>query len=266
MPMKRISFFRVFVISIILIRFLISLLDYKLLYSKYSIVVNYNLQLREYEFIFSLYDYIFALFVFLYIHTLLSIILEKHIKINLILALFLNFFYNKIFFLIIYGINGFETMSILYLTIFYYMLPSDRKEDTLIEKHLFDIIRIHLCLVYFFAGLSKFFSEEWRSGIAILKAFNVSFSNSIFTEIINSTYNVILFKFISFCVILFELFYFIILIKNNRKVMLLGVSFMHISFAIFLNLYFFSAIMIVWNLAAFLDLKNTYNGNTDSAI
>ncbi|MGH1519676.1 hypothetical protein [Chryseobacterium sp. JK1] len=159
-----------------------------------------------------------------------------------------------------YGADFFTSMSLFYLILF----PADHrfslrnfifnKKPTEVNitpvKRLF---QIHISIAYFFSGLDKMLGFNWWNGESIWKAIHLPYSNrdlSIdFTWLAEHSYFLII---IGWSTILIEMLYpLFIWIKTTQKTWLFLTISMHIGIAVVLNLYYFSAIMIVWNMTNF---------------
>jgi len=152
-----------------------------------------------------------------------------------------------------YGYDFFLTMSLFYCIVFpvgnYFSLDSKlfkKLKDVRINYRR--IIQIHLIIAYFFSGISKGLSIGWWNGNSVWKAI-ASLDNSYY-----SFYPLIL-TIVGIGTVLLEFCYpFLILRKSIRQYVLLAVILMHVSIAVMMELYAFSTIMIVWNLAAYGNL------------
>lgn len=159
-----------------------------------------------------------------------------------------------------YGVDVFITTTLFYLVLF----PAGyvKSIDNLIFKKRKPVIsytpylralQINLCLIYFFAGLSKAISISWYNGYAIWKTINFADANKLlglnFDFLAENTY---LLAIISISTLLLELFYIVFIwYKKTSMYFMTGVIIMHIGIALVLNLYFFAAFMILLNLSAF---------------
>lgn len=158
-----------------------------------------------------------------------------------------------------YGVDFFSSMALMYLI----LQPGDEyfsirnlfrsktnKTDLTPFRRLF---QIHICIAYFASGFEKIIGYNWRNGESIWKALHLpNFGNYFDVNFdILGAYPVI-FIIIGWMTIVIELCYpLFINLQKTRKIWLgLTVS-MHIGIAFFLNLYFFSAMMIIWNLTAY---------------
>jgi hypothetical protein len=167
-----------------------------------------------------------------------------------------------------YGVDAFMTSSLFYLAIF----PSGNNFS--LDNRIFKLnqninltpykklFQYHVIVSYFFSGLAKSFGNTWWNGEAIWKAINLPGANEFFK--FNFKFlaeNSILLIFMGWCVVALELLYPIFISwKKTRKVWLYLVILMHIGIAVILNLYFFAAVMIIWNIGAFY-FDTTSNNN-----
>jgi len=159
-----------------------------------------------------------------------------------------------------YGADFFTSMSLFYLILF----PADQhfslrnlifrrkpiQNNITPVKRLF---QIHISMAYFFSGLDKALGFNWWNGEAIWKAIHLPYSNRDlnidFGWLAEHSY---LLSFIGWSTIIIEMCYpFFIWYKPTQKTWLFLTVSMHIGIALVLNLYYFSAIMIVWNITNF---------------
>ncbi|VXB13823.1 conserved membrane hypothetical protein [Flavobacterium sp. 9AF] len=195
-----------------------------------------------------------------YIALGISIILGFYSRISAFLLLFIQISLMKGSSFFIYGADFFTSMSLFYLILF----PSDTvfsirnlfrskpNEPThyMPVKRLF---QLHLSIAYFFSGFDKLLGFNWWNGESIWKAINLPYANRDFhfdfSWLADHSFILVL---IGWSTIIIEMCYpiFVWLPKTRKIWVILTIS-MHIGIALVLNLYYFSAIMIVWNLTNF---------------
>src|SRR5699024_1197535 len=114
-----------------------------------------------------------------------------------------------------------------------------------------------LSIAYFSSGLLKILGFNWRNGEAIWKTVNLPYSNLDFHfDFSFLGQHPLLCVIIGWIIILTELCYpLFIWYSKTRKLWLYLTISMHIGIILVLNLYFFSTIMIIWNLTAFYFLQ-----------
>lgn len=120
------------------------------------------------------------------------------------------------------------------------------------------MFQLHLTLVYFFSGFDKVLGFNWRNGESIWKAINLPSANQDFNfDFSFLTEYPILLVAIGWLTIVVEMFYpvFIWISKFREFWLFLTIS-MHLGIALVLNLYFFSTLMIIWNITNFYFVKN----------
>ncbi len=155
----------------------------------------------------------------------------------------------------IYGVDYFILAGLFYCILFpvgrqlsLNILGKARKKESMI--FFTRVLQIHLCLVYFISGFDKGLGYDWWNGEAIwttmmglnFKSVDVSFL---------ADYPFIP-KAIGWSVLLIEIGYpFFIFWKKTKYVWLSITILMHVGIGIFLGLYYFAAMMIVFNMAAF---------------
>lgn len=271
-----IPFFRISIGLILLMHFLSILGDFKLLYGLNSIIPSdiHTLYVSEYI---ILFDEIISLINNLTSSELVSIFVFKIIYIVLCVLIILGF-YSRFFSILLlilqvslikssyyysYGVDFFSSMSLLYIM----LLPSD--DYFSLKQYLFKLKRksnynfvlktfqIHLSIAYFVSGLEKLSGYNWRNGESVWKALHLpNFSNdfSLDFNYLGKFPEVILL--IGWLTILIELLYPIFInLKKTRLIWLYLTILLHLGIALTLNLYFFSAIMITWNITNFYFIK-----------
>ncbi|WP_157449659.1 HTTM domain-containing protein [Croceitalea dokdonensis] len=140
-----------------------------------------------------------------------------------------------------------------------------KKIDGLRARLDFPIIRkymgIFMCIAYFFSGFDKLLGYNWRNGESIWKTFTLPYSNLDFNLQLEwlADYPWVMIG-MGWFVILQEIFYFLINHKPLRRFWLIGIVCMHLGIALILNLYFFSAIMIILNLTTYYDFEGKLKG------
>jgi hypothetical protein len=271
-----IPFFRITIGLILLFHFISILPDFNLLYGMKSVIPTdiHTIYLNKSVILFD------EIIIFLN-----KITGSEHLSVILFKTLFIIFclliiagFYSRIFAVLLlilqvaivkssyyysYGVDFFSSMSLMYLII----LPSDEyfsirsifskreeKRNYLFVKTTF---QIHLAIAYFVSGIEKLSGYNWRNGESIWKAIHLpNFSNDFnlnFDFLGNYSSLVVI---IGWSTIVIELLYpLFITIKKTRKIWLFLTISLHLGIALTLNLYFFSAIMITWNITNFYFIK-----------
>jgi len=157
-----------------------------------------------------------------------------------------------------YGVDNFTTIGLFYLMLA--PLPDKYALDYRLRKlpekdprrHGFHrrVLQLHLCLVYFVAGLSKCLGKDWWDGSSMWRALTRPPFDVLSPETVASCGRLLPLVGISVCLI--ETSYpFLIWSRKTRVIWLTLVLTMHIGIGLTMGLYLFSLIMIVLNLAAF---------------
>lgn len=157
-----------------------------------------------------------------------------------------------------YGMDNFTTIGLFYLM--FAPFPDhfclDRKiwNSPMKDRHLHGFFRravqLHLCIIYFFAGLTKSLGSGWWNG------------NSIWLALTRPPFNVLPVQWViswqwmlplaGMTICLLEIGYAIFIWpKRTRLIWLLSIIAMHIGIGVMMGLYLFGLIMITLNLAAF---------------
>lgn len=263
------AFFRISIGVVLLIHFLSISQDFDYLYGINKVIPTdiHTYQLLENV---VLYDDIIhflekiglsqknseSFFSYGYCFLCITIIIGFYSRISALILLFLQIALIKSSYFYSYGVDYFSSMSLLYIA----LQPSDSvfsikntKAESVQLTPFRRLMQVHLCWAYALSGLEKLLGYNWRNGESVWKALHLPTFNVPFTSIINKlgVYDW-LFVIGAWSVVLIELLYPIfIYCRKTRKAWLLFTVSMHLFIAFFLNLYFFSAIMIVWNITNF---------------
>jgi hypothetical protein len=157
-----------------------------------------------------------------------------------------------------YGVDNFMTIGLFYLMLS--PLPDRYSLDWQWRKcqprgrqllgFFRRVLQIHLCLIYFFSGLTKCLGRGWWDGSNIWRALIRPPFNIIDPEIlVRGRY---LFPIAGIFICLLEIGYpFLIWNSKTRKIWLIGICIMHAGIGLTMGMYLFAFIMIILNLAAF---------------
>jgi Vitamin K-dependent gamma-carboxylase len=157
-----------------------------------------------------------------------------------------------------YGMDSFMSIGLFYLMLS--PLPDRFSLDCRLRKlapkdrHLYGfyrrVLQLHLCLIYFFGGLTKCLGFGWWNGASLWRALTRPPFNVLSPEMLLSWKHFL--PLFGICVCLIETTYPVLIWwKRTRLLWLLLVCPMHIVIGITMRLHLFALIMIVLNLAAF---------------
>ncbi|WP_419487204.1 hypothetical protein [Chryseobacterium bernardetii] len=192
----------------------------------------------------------------IYLYGLLSILFDFYGKfIFSIIILFIHLLMTNTKFVFSYGADFFINLSFFINILFQY----NGKNNKILKSFGFRFLQIHLCLVYFFAGLGKSFGVDWYDGNALIKVSKLYISPHIQFE----TLPHMIFMILGVLIMLFQLFFFL-LISNNytRNYAFIFIIILHLFIAIGMRFYTFGLVMIVLNIIAwgnYLPIKNLQN-------
>ncbi|WP_290801850.1 HTTM domain-containing protein [Flavobacterium sp.] len=201
----------------------------------------------------------------IYVSLGIAIILGCYSRISAFLLLFIQILLMKGSSFFIYGADFFTSMSLFYLILFpgdtvfslrnLFRSKQKKHANYMPVKRLF---QLHLSMAYFFSGFDKLLGFNWWNGESIWKAINLPYANRDFNFdfawLADHSFILVL---IGWSTILIEMCYPIFVwIPKTRKLWVILTISMHIGIALVLNLYYFSAIMIVWNLTNFYFEEN----------
>lgn len=111
------------------------------------------------------------------------------------------------------------------------------------------VLRLHLCIMYGAAGLSKAVGEQWWTGDAIYRALSLPQFQQFDPAPLGAFPLII--QLVSLGSVAVQLLYPALVWTRLRVLIVIATELMHLGIAIFLGLWLFSAIMIVLNAAAF---------------
>lgn len=267
-------FFRITVGLFLLLHFLSIWGDFQQLYGKYGIlpwelqsffVDEHLVTVPKIVTFFEQYGFaesnILLAFKVTFIIFSVCLIIGLFTRFSAIVVLLMQLAYIKGGWLYTYGVDVFSTMSLFYLVIF----PSGRffSVDNLIfrkrkkEINLMPyrrLFQLHICIAYFFSGFTKMLGINWWNGEAVWKSIHMPYTNNYDLAIDYSwlaQYPLIVMM-MGWCIVIAELFYPVFIwIPRTRKIWVIVIISMHLAIALLLGLFFFSAIMIIWNLTTF---------------
>lgn len=160
--------------------------------------------------------------------------------------------------LVSYGVDQFMTIGLFYLTLS--PLPDRYSLDYSLRKRLPKhpelfgfwrrVLQIHLCLIYFFGGLTKCLGEGWWNGANLWRALIRPPFDIIPPEILVSWKYILPIAGISIC--LLEIGYPVFIWLRRTRLIWLGcILTMHLGIGLAMGMYLFAFVMIVLNVAAF---------------
>ena len=179
-------------------------------------------------------------------------------RLSAILAWFLHLCVAKSGAFASYGVDNFMTIGLFYLMLS--PLPDRHSLDWRLRElqpknpQLLGfwrrVLQLHLCVVYFFSGLTKCLGSGWWDGSNVWRVLIRPPFNIIDPEIlVRGKY---LFPVAGIFICLLEIGYpFLIWKSKMRKIWLIGICAMHAGIGLTMGMYLFAFIMIVLNVAAF---------------
>jgi hypothetical protein len=157
-----------------------------------------------------------------------------------------------------YGMDNFTTIGLFYLMLS--PLPDRhsldariwkvRNKDPQVSGFFRRVLQVHVCVIYFFGGVTKLVGAGWWNGNSVWLAMNSPPYNIVPPEVLVAWKHFLPFLGLLICII--EAGYpFFIWWRKTRLIWLVGACAMHFAIAVMMGLYLFSLIMIILNLAAF---------------
>lgn len=160
--------------------------------------------------------------------------------------------------LLSYGVDNFTVIGLFYLTIG--PLPDSMALDahwrgivtgnaTLQGLHR-RVLQLHMCIIYFFGGISKCAGRGWWNGVSLWRALTRAPFEIVPPEILIRASFILTLTGILVCVM--EATYAIFIWpRKTRFLWFAGVLGMHVGIGLLMGMYLFASAMIVLNLAAF---------------
>lgn len=255
-------FFRLAISSIAIIRIASLSVDLSLFFSPSDTLIPQELMYLEssyFRYLHPLYNFLeknnltiifYKVVVPIYIFALLFLLLGIFTRYSAAIALILQLIIFRSFSPFNDGYDHFLTMSLFYCFVFpvgkYFSIDNIIfKTSEEVNFNYRRVLQFHLAIAYFFSGIAKALAKGWWNGDSMWKAL-ASVDNSFYM------FPPILLTITGITTVLLEfLFPFLVYKKITRKYAITLIILMHIGIAMMMKLYAFSAIMIVWNLAAF---------------
>ena len=160
--------------------------------------------------------------------------------------------------LVSYGVDNFMTIGLFYLMLsplpdrysFDWQLRKLRPKNPQLLGFWRRVLQLHLCVIYFFSGLTKCLGSGWWDGLNVWRSLIRPPFNIIDPEILVRWKS--LFPVAGIFICLLEIGYpFFIWNSNTRKIWLVCICGMHLGIGLMMGMYLFALIMIVLNVAAF---------------
>ena len=157
-----------------------------------------------------------------------------------------------------YGVDDFITIGLFYLMLS--PLPDRLSLDRMLRSpklpkparlgFFHRVLQLHLCLIYFFSGLTKCLGSGWWNGENLWRALTRPPFNVVSPELL--VRGKLLFPMLGIAICLFEISYPVFIwLRRTRAVWLSAILTMHAAIGLLMGMYLFAMVMIVLNLAAF---------------
>jgi len=157
-----------------------------------------------------------------------------------------------------YGMDNFLTIGLFYLMLsplpdryaLDWRLRNLQPENPELLGFWRRVLQVHLCIIYFFSGLTKCLGPGWWDGSNVWRALIRPPFNVVDPEILVRWKYFFPLAGILICVAEFG-YPFFIWSSRTRRIWLFGICGMHIAIGVMMGMYLFSLVMIVLNVAAF---------------
>ncbi|ALR29206.1 MULTISPECIES: hypothetical protein [Chryseobacterium] len=268
-----IVFLRVSIAFVLLVHFISIWNDFELLYSNKSIIpIEIHGTVYEYNiiaysqietFLSGYFQNPNLTFKYIYVVLTVFIMLGFFSRISAMFLLILQVSLVKSASLFMYGVDFFASMSLFYIFLFptssYFSVQKKFFPKTILNFPIQSlniskrILQLHVCIAYFFSGLDKILGFNWWNGESVWKSLNLpNFTRFLHIPSFFDEKYSIMYIISGWAIICVELFYPIFInINKTRKLWLTLTILMHIGIIISFNLFFFSLIMIIWNLTSY---------------
>jgi hypothetical protein len=187
-----------------------------------------------------------------------SLLLGLACRFSAILAWFLHLCAAKSGGFMSYGVDNFMTIGLFYLMLsplpdrysLDWRLRELRPKNPQLLGFCRRVLQLHLCIIYFFSGLTKCLGPGWWDGSNVWRALIRPPFNVIDPEIlVRWKY---LFPVAGIFICFLEIGYpFFIWNTKTQKIWLIGICAMHVGIGLTMGMYLFAFVMIILNMAAF---------------
>lgn len=179
-------------------------------------------------------------------------------RLSAILAWFLHLCAAKSGGFVSYGVDNFMTIALFYLMLsplpdrysLDWRLRKSRSKDPQLFGFWRRVLQLHLCLIYFFSGLTKALGSGWWNGSNLWRALIRPPFNIIAPEVlVRWKY---LFPIAGVFICLLEIGYpFFIWHRRTRGIWLTCICGMHVAIGMTMGMHLFALVMVILNVAAF---------------
>jgi hypothetical protein len=187
-----------------------------------------------------------------------GLVLGLACRLSTILAWFLHLCAAQSGGFVSYGVDNFMTIGLFYLMLS--PLPDRYSLDWRLRKpHPKDpqllgfwrrVLQLHLCIIYFFSGLTKCLGSGWWNGSSVWRALIRPPFNIIDPEILVGLKY--FFPVAGILICLLEIGYPVFIWSSKtRKIWLIFICGMHVGIGLTMGMYLFALVMIILNVAAF---------------
>ena len=187
-----------------------------------------------------------------------SLLIGFTCRVSAILAWFLHLCAAKSGGFVSYGVDNFMTIGLFYLMLsplpdrnsLDWRLRRSRPKNPQLLGFWRRVLQLHLCVIYFFSGLTKCLGSGWWNGSSVWRALIRPPFNVIDPEILVSWKY--LFPVVAISIWALEIGYpFLIWSSKTRKIWLICICALHAGIGLTMGMYLFAFVMIVLNVAAF---------------
>jgi Vitamin K-dependent gamma-carboxylase len=173
-----------------------------------------------------------------------------------------------------YGVDHFMTIGLFYLMLspmpdrwsVDWQLRGVRPKNPQLLGFWQRVLQLHLCIIYFFSGLTKCLGVGWWNGSSVWRALIRPPFNIIDPELLVKWKYLL--PVVGICIWILELGYpLFIWSGKTRKIWLISICALHAGIAVTMGMYLFALVMIILNVAAFApDLMSSERSRLTPAV
>ncbi len=198
-------------------------------------------------------------FTVLYAASVIALLCGWRPRLMAAITCLLHFMLNNTAIIFGYGVETFTHIGLFYLIFapsgaHLSLMRKKMADPSAMARFVLRIMQIHLCIVYFNAGIAKLEGEDWRTGQAVWYTLaNSNYSNISMAWLAKVP---LLAKMSTWWVLVIETLYMIFIWpRRTRRFWFWNVVIFHAFIGLFMGLYMFGLIMIIMNVAAFGGLQ-----------
>lgn len=195
----------------------------------------------------------------LYISSVIVLLSGWQPRLMAAITCLLHFVLNNTAIIFGYGVETFTHIGLFYLIFapsgnYFSLVKSKIPEPSVMANFVLRILQIHLCIVYFNAGIAKLEGIDWRAGEAVWYTLANSNYSNVGMQWLSKV--PLLARVSTWWVLVIETLYMVFIWpKATRRFWLWNIVILHVLIGVFMGLYMFGLVMIIINFTAFGNLQ-----------